>query len=1115
MDTKLAERKDYELMSDSLQMAANVITKDYLNYLEELPVAEVPVELTETSVGDYARLYKLKKIVTDKDENTIEKMLTVLNTAYSSNASVVSLIRGHDGEVEYYMGIVSKDLDQEAMDVNTQSEIFHSALLGNFPGLSLEPSSKSEIENIRDEMFLSGDVNVTAISGLASVRNENDNDMDSYVQGLEHLLDSLKGRTFTILLLADPVSSTDLAIAKNGYENLYSQLSPFLNTSMSLNEGETVTLTESQTKGFSTSISESVSETQGTSETNSWSKTTSKGTSKNKNTAGAIGTVAGGAAAAGVAIKVAAKEVGKKAVSAAATALTGGAAVPLLIASAASLGGALGSSIFGSTGENETVSDQEGGSQTTNENHTHGTTTQQGEQESTTESQAAGKTTGKTLQYSSENRGVKGLLDKIDGNIERIENCESYGAFQCAAYVISSDSETNAVVASGYNALMKGEKSSLQSSHINQWDSTQPEIKTVKEYLKTFSHPQFIYDNTGDTVTLVSPALLENSREVAIGMGLPKKSLNGLPVMESAPFGRNILCFDDDQNAEKDDKIHLGSIYHMGSVEENSSVDLSTESLSMHTFITGSTGSGKSNTVYQILNGLRKKKVNFLVIEPTKGEYKNVFGSDSDVHVYGTNPYTTPLLRINPFKFDKGIHVLEHIDRLVEIFNVCWPMYAAMPAVLKEAILQAYEVCGWDLTRSVNTISDDLFPTFQDLLTELVNVIENSAYDEELKSNYKGSLETRVKSLTNGLNGLIFSPDEIDNERLFDENVIIDLSRVGSLETKSLIMGVLVMRLNEYRMTHTEGMNNPLKHVTVLEEAHNLLKRTSTEQSSEEANVAGKSVEMISNAIAEMRTYGEGFIIVDQSPAAVDMSAIRNTNTKIIMRLPEESDRRTAGKSAALKDEQLDELARLPQGVAVVYQNNWIEAVLCKIEKTATKETPYKYSEGETQFSTVNERAFRKELLKLLLKGRINEDIDIDIDLLRESLPDAGISTQDKLVIYDMVNEYEKNDKSLDLWKDENFGMLSKLVTDLMDCRNRVDNLIATVPDFPRLDQELSSLIAGIFDADSDNLSQKAEEELVLSIAQCLMKESCSAEKDEVEIYAAWRDDIVKRGGLL
>ena len=128
--------------------------------------------------------------------------------------------------------------------------------------------------------------------------------------------------------------------------------------------------------------------------------------------------------------------------------------------------------------------------------------------------------------------------------------------------------------------------------------------------------------------------------------------------------------------------------------------------------------------------------------------------------------------------------------------------------------------------------------------------------------------------------------------------MIVDLSRVGSSETKSLIMGMLVLKLQEYRMTRSTTLNSPLKHVTVLEEAHNILKRTSSEQTMEGSNLIGKSVEMIANSIAEMRTYGQGFIIADQAPALLDMAVIRNTNTKIIMRLPDFSDRELVGKSA-------------------------------------------------------------------------------------------------------------------------------------------------------------------------------------------------------------------------
>src|SRR5690606_21480761 len=293
----------------------------------------------------------------------------------------------------------------------------------------------------------------------------------------------------------------------------------------------------------------------------------------------------------------------------------------------------------------------------------------------------------------------------------------------------------------------------------------------------------------------------------------------------------------------------LGHVRHLW---ENLSqvIELDMDQLTSHVFVSGSTGAGKSNTLYEMLSQISAAGVPFLVIEPAKGEYKNIFGQRPDVTVLGTHPAHSALLRINPFRFPAAIHVLEHVDRLVEIFNVCWPMYAAMPAVLKDAILQAYQRCGWDLESSLNRYSAKLFPTFVDLLDTLQQVIEASAYSQELKGNYIGSLSTRIKSLTNGLNGQLFAAGEIDNEVLFDSNVIVDLSRIGSAETKALIMGILVMRLSEHRMAHG-GMNQPLQHVTVLEEAHNILKRSSGEGGGEGSDMVGKSVEMLTNAIAE------------------------------------------------------------------------------------------------------------------------------------------------------------------------------------------------------------------------------------------------------------------------
>lgn len=654
--------------------------------------------------------------------------------------------------------------------------------------------------------------------------------------------------------------------------------------------------------------------------------------------------------------------------------------------------------------------------------------------QSTTEANGTTNSSGEGMTVTMHNKTVEDMLERINKQLKRMDEFESLGMFECAAYFTSEDQYAAEMAAATYKALMRGENSGVEVAAINLWGQGQQQTEQVGQYVANFIHPVFWYNGPAGRLQ-VTPCSLVSGNELAIHMGLPRRSVCGLPVVEHADFGKEVVSYN--QKEEGADLL-LGKIFNMGSVCKNT-VRLNRNSLAMHTFVTGSTGSGKSNTVYEILSQLDAGGVNFMVVEPAKGEYKNVFGNRSDVHVYGTNPKITELLRINPFRFPDGIHVLEHIDRLIEIFNVCWPMYAAMPAVLKDAMLQAYEVCGWDLQTSENEYSEELFPTFQDLLTELVDVINRSAYDQEVKSNYRGSLETRVRSLANGLNGQIFSANEIPEKILFDENVIIDLSRVGSAESKALIMGILIMRLNEYRMTSCTEMNAPLRHVTVLEEAHNILRRTSTEQSEEGSNVAGKSVEMIANSIAEMRTYGEGFIIADQSPSAVDISAIRNTNTKIIMRLPDEQDRQLAGKAAALKENQLDEIARLPKGVAVVYQNDWVEPVLCKIGKFDGEEKPYVH---KRTFDSIKTASGEKLLLQNLLKKEEGESLELNIQQLRQILLRLPVPTKTKIaalkalqkngrckqkdiqaVVYDLVctSVVEKeldNVESIEEWRD-------------------------------------------------------------------------------------------------
>ena len=611
--------------------------------------------------------------------------------------------------------------------------------------------------------------------------------------------------------------------------------------------------------------------------------------------------------------------------------------------------------------------------------------------------------TSESTTYSYKSYTVQGIISRLEQTLDRVKKGEAIGYWKYATYVCAKSSRVSRNVASYIRALTQEENSFSEPSIIKEWHKESANGSTafdeIKKYILNFSHPVFV-NNIDKTVVNFSANI--NTYELANAISLPQHSIPGIPVAQGVSFGRepNSLV-----KISKD--IELGHAYHMYQTDMNRTICLGMQELTKHTFITGSTGSGKSNAIYTLLSELKKKNIPFLVIEPAKGEYKNVFGKDDGINIFGTNAKITSLLKINPFSFPDDIHVLEHLDRLVEIFNVCWPMYAAMPAILKDAVERSYKNIGWDVVKSEN-MHGCIFPSFSDVLDEIQNVLDESAYSEENKGDYIGSLCTRVRSLTTGINGLLFTQDEIDPETLFDKSTIVDLSRVGSSETKALIMGVLVLKLQEYRQ-HQDNHNADLNHVTVLEEAHNILKRTSAEQSMEGANLAGKSVEMISNAIAELRTYGEGFIIADQAPQLLDKSVIRNTNTKIILRLPDADDRQVAGKSVGLTDVQTEEISRLRRGVAVASQSDWLTPVLCDINEYKIQDKKYRYIKPQP-VTTADET--RKYLLDLVINKelyRYAERVD-DLESFKKRILTSNISGKAKAALYECIEHPDSED---------------------------------------------------------------------------------------------------------
>ena len=559
------------------------------------------------------------------------------------------------------------------------------------------------------------------------------------------------------------------------------------------------------------------------------------------------------------------------------------------------------------------------------------------------------------------------MLNSIEHQIERLNTSLGQGAYRTAAYIISSDKVTAETGARLYRSFVSGNLPDTVAA-VNSWDEAE-HVSLLQDYLIRGIHPRFKLMNEGVFISIDASVFVPCS-EIPLHFFWPRKSLPGLPVSHHAEFARSI-------SNETAGSLKIGQVYHLGHEEKNA-ITLTSDILCSHTFISGSPGSGKSNLAYIMLTQLMNSGAKFLVIEPAKGEYSRVIGGYSSkegetVECFSVRGGNGKLFSLNPFSFPKNVTALEHMESLVSVLETCWPMYAAMTDIMKDAAIRIYEEAGWDMSDTGLPCRDEWhYPNFGELMHVLTSVIDSSDYSREVKDNYKGSLQTRIKSMLNGMNKRIFGGDCMTCEELFSKNIILDISGITSSENRALMMGILIIRLNEFRRSESINaeINSSLKHVTLIEEAHNLLSRTQGEHSGDGTSVSRKSSELIINAIAEMRSYGEGFIIVDQTPSKLDSSIIANTAVKIAFNLQNNDDSMIIGRAMSLTDEQIQDIPTLPQGVCIVRSRGWVAPVKVKVGHFSVSQ--HKPFQHESYRKNVNLTA-RGKILTAIISGNVKD----------------------------------------------------------------------------------------------------------------------------------------------
>ncbi len=414
---------------------------------------------------------------------------------------------------------------------------------------------------------------------------------------------------------------------------------------------------------------------------------------------------------------------------------------------------------------------------------------------------------------------------------------------------------------------------------------------------------------------------------IAVRGGVPGIEVRQ-PMPDFEPGGRRAQI--------KADEIHLGSFQRGGAVT------IRLKDLSRHGLIAGLPGSGKTNTCLYLLSQLQERRVPFLVIEPAKTEYRGLIRQPGfeNLLVFTLGDETTAPFRLNPFELLPGVRLEVHLEALNVAINAAMPQFGVLPSIIEEALEEVYAAKGWRLTDVGPEDAGDgpdrrLFPTMAEFYRAAVQAVVGRGYRGELNDNIQAAVKGRIGSLLRGSKGRMFNcRRSIAPDLLFGRPVVLELDSLND-DAKALAMMFLLILLREHRQMQARRsgeLSAGLRHLLLIEEAHRIMENVASVGNTEvAADTRARAVRMISDFLVEMRAYGQGVLIAEQSPEKLAPDAVRNTNLKIGHMLPGRQDREALAAAMIMDEAQERFLGKLRVGQAATFMTGFEKATFISV----------------------------------------------------------------------------------------------------------------------------------------------------------------------------------------